>query len=163
MTSLTLSPFSKGKYMVCVKGASEIILDMCTSYISNGGEEKKLDDQKLEEIKKKVITNFASQAYRTLTIAYKEISVEEFDKINKDDDMSDSEEKLEKSLESELTLICIIGIQDPLRDGIPEAVGRCKKSGITVRMVTGDNLDTARAIAKNAGILTEIEAANKYA
>ena len=162
MTTLTKSPFSKDKYIVCVKGASEIILSMWTSFIGAGGEEKKLDEQKLQQIQKNVISTFASQAYRTLTIAYKEIPTEEFDKINKDDDMSDSEENLEKSLESELTLICIVGIQDPLRDGIPEAVGRCKKSGITVRMVTGDNLDTARAIAKNAGILNEKEAALKY-
>jgi magnesium-transporting ATPase (P-type) len=78
---------------------------MCTSYIDKGGEEKKIDDQKLQEIQKKVISSFASQAYRTLTIAYKEISVEEFDKVNKDDDMSDSDEGIDKLLESELTLI----------------------------------------------------------
>lgn len=162
MTALAKSPFSDDKYIVCVKGASEIILDMCTNFIGENGEVKTLDDEKMQEIQQKVIFNFANQAYRTLTIAFKEIPCEEFDKVNRDDDMSDDEENLEKSLESELTLICIVGIQDPLRDGIPEAVGRCKKSGITVRMVTGDNLDTARAIAKNAGIITEREANFKY-
>ena len=50
-----------------------------------------------------------------------------------------------------------------MRDGIPEAVGRCKRAGVTVRMVTGDNLKTAKAIAKNAGILSISEANSRYA
>lgn len=45
------------------------------------------------------------------------------------------------------------GIQDPLRPGINEAVNTCKKAGVTVRMVTGDNMDTAIAISKEAGII----------
>lgn len=45
------------------------------------------------------------------------------------------------------------GIKDPLKDGIHEAVMKCHNAGITVRMVTGDNLDTAVAISKEAGIL----------
>jgi Ca2+ transporting ATPase len=47
----------------------------------------------------------------------------------------------------------LVGIQDPLREGIPEAVQKCYNAGITVRMVTGDNVDTAIAISKKAGIL----------
>lgn len=58
-------------------------------------------------------------------------------------------------LESDLTLIAIAGIKDPLRKEIPEAIKKCKSAGITVRMVTGDNMNTAIAIAKDAGILPE--------
>lgn len=47
----------------------------------------------------------------------------------------------------------MVGIKDPLRDGIKEAVAKCNTAGVTVRMVTGDNLDTAVAISKEAGIL----------
>lgn len=61
----------------------------------------------------------------------------------------------ENILESELTLIAIAGIKDPLRKEIPEAIKKCKAAGITVRMVTGDNINTAVAIAKDAGILSE--------
>lgn len=52
-----------------------------------------------------------------------------------------------------LTLICITGIKDPLRPEIVDAVKKCKRAGITVRMVTGDNYNTAIAIAKECGIL----------
>lgn len=162
MTTVTNSPLNDDNYIVLVKGASEIILDLCTKQVGEGGEVKDFDDGKLEEIQKDVISKFADSAYRTLTLAYKEVPKEELNKQKQDVD-SDSEEQLEEYLESELILLAVVGIQDPLRDGIPEAVGRCKKSGITVRMVTGDNLSTAKAIAKDAGILSEREADQKYA
>lgn len=49
----------------------------------------------------------------------------------------------------------MVGIKDPLRDEIPHAVEQCKKAGVRVRMITGDNAETAKAIAKEAGILEE--------
>lgn len=52
-----------------------------------------------------------------------------------------------------MTIIALVGIKDPLRKQIPAAVETCKKAGIIVRMVTGDNPETAIAIAKDAGIL----------
>lgn len=55
--------------------------------------------------------------------------------------------------ENELIIIGMVGIKDPLRDGIAEAVEKCRVAGVTVRMVTGDNKETAIAIAKEAGIL----------
>jgi len=162
MTTVTVSPLDKEKYIVLSKGASEIILDLSTKYVGENGEIQDFDDEKMEEVKNNVIHKFAEQAYRTLSIAYKEVSKEEFDK-QKQDVSSDNEEQLEEYLETDLILLAIAGIQDPLRDGIPEAVGRCKKSGITVRMVTGDNLDTAKAIAMNAGILSKKDVEQKYA
>lgn len=61
-------------------------------------------------------------------------------------------------LETNLTAVGIWGIQDPLRPGIFDSISRCKVSGITVIMCTGDNIDTAVAISKNAGIVTAEEA-----
>jgi len=54
-------------------------------------------------------------------------------------------------------MVGIFGLMDPLRPGIRDAVEQCHRSGINVRMVTGDNLDTAIAISKEAGIITELE------
>ena len=59
----------------------------------------------------------------------------------------------DEEVESRLTIIAMAGIKDPLREGIPEAVAKCHNAGIMVRMVTGDNVDTAVAISKEAGIL----------
>ena len=59
-----------------------------------------------------------------------------------------------EALEKNLTLIGIYALQDPLRDEVVRSVRICHKAGINVRMVTGDNIDTAKAIAIEAGILT---------
>jgi magnesium-transporting ATPase (P-type) len=59
----------------------------------------------------------------------------------------------EEAVISGLTAIAILGIQDPVRPEVPDAIARCQRSGITVRMVTGDNINTARSIATACGIL----------
>lgn len=67
-------------------------------------------------------------------------------------------------LEKDLTAVGLFGIQDPLRDGIKESILKCRKAGITTIMCTGDNIDTAIAISKNAGIVTDEEIArSRYA
>ncbi|KAM0951051.1 putative P-type Ca(2+) transporter [Dioscorea sansibarensis] len=53
------------------------------------------------------------------------------------------------------TLIAVLGIKDPVRPGVKKAVQTCIAAGITVRMVTGDNINTAKAIAKECGIFTD--------
>ena len=57
-------------------------------------------------------------------------------------------------LEKDLCVLGIFGIIDPLREGVTNAVATCDKAGVTVVMCTGDNIDTAVAISKNAGIVT---------
>ena len=91
-----------------------------------------------KEILNTIVKNFASQTLRTITLAYKEINFNS---------------SIEDNLDTDLTLIAIAGIMDPLRDEIPKSIKICRQAGITVRMVTGDNLETAVAIAKKAGIL----------
>lgn len=118
-----------------------------------------MPQSKKDEILKEVVKEqFARQAFRTLLIAYHDISLSEFNrlKVNNNDFASeDDREKLEKL---GLTAIGIYGLQDPLRPEIKDSVKKCHGAGITIRMVTGDNLDTAKAIAIEAGILTQKEA-----
>lgn len=63
------------------------------------------------------------------------------------------EQKDKDALENDLKIVCIFGIKDPLKNGITAAVETLRKAGVTTRMVTGDNLQTAMAIAKEAGII----------
>mmetsp|Transcript_17025 Transcript_17025/g.41167 ORF Transcript_17025/g.41167 Transcript_17025/m.41167 type:complete len:1074 (+) Transcript_17025:256-3477(+) len=123
------------------KGASEIIVDICTSYVDNDMVVRPLDEAKRQEMLAQ-ITAMASQGLRTIALAYRD--------INDVDAAVNSEE----APEEELTCIGIVGIKDPLRKEVPGAVKTCQKAGIKVRMVTGDNLQTAKAIAKECGILT---------
>jgi len=66
-----------------------------------------------------------------------------------------SEKICEEELEKDMVLDAVVGIADPLRADVVDAVRTCQNAGIMVRMITGDSLDTAKAIAKEAGILSE--------
>ena len=59
----------------------------------------------------------------------------------------------EEKIIDNLTCICVVGIEDPVRPEVPGAIIKCQRAGITVRMVTGDNINTARAIAAKCGII----------
>ncbi|XP_075109875.1 putative calcium-transporting ATPase 11, plasma membrane-type isoform X2 [Nicotiana tabacum] len=127
-----------GKVRAFCKGASEIILKMCDSLIDLNGEIVPLTENRIRNIMD-VISEFAGEALRTLCVAFK-----------------DFEDGCEENIipDSGYTLLAIIGIKDPVRPGVNKAVKTCLAAGITVRMVTGDNINTAKAIAKECGILT---------
>ncbi|KAK9867201.1 hypothetical protein WJX84_002696, partial [Apatococcus fuscideae] len=90
---------------------------------------------------KGVITAMAERGLRTLCLAYR--------------DMPDAPaaSELQEQPAEDLTACCIVGIKDPVRKEVPDAVAVCKRAGITVRMVTGDNLHTAQHIARECGIM----------
>ncbi|XP_065038274.1 probable calcium-transporting ATPase 8, plasma membrane-type isoform X1 [Musa acuminata AAA Group] len=121
------------------KGASELILQTCDQIIDSDGNTIFLSKKKREDMMN-VINSFACEALRTLCLAFKDIS---------------EDADLEEIPASGYTLIAVFGIKDPVRPGVKEAVQTCKAAGIKVRMVTGDNINTAKAIAKECGILTE--------
>lgn len=89
----------------------------------------------------------AEESLRTLCLAYKNIGVECLE--SKDSKGVFDVEK------SHLVLITVIGVKDVPRPEVPAAIAKCRKAGIKVRMVTGDNMVTARAIAKEVGIIQE--------
>ncbi|PUZ52100.1 hypothetical protein GQ55_6G243600 [Panicum hallii var. hallii] len=122
------------------KGASEIILASCTKYLDEHGNVVRLDGATLDHLKA-TIDSFANEALRTLCLAY----------IDVDGGFSASDQIPMDGY----TCIGIVGIKDPVRPGVKESVAICRSAGITVRMVTGDNINTAKAIARECGILTE--------
>lgn len=136
------------KLYVFVKGASEVIVNMCHKHINLTGHTHTLDDGEKQEIYDQIIVQYAQRAYRTLGLAYKIIKKGDWKKFVNEDGTYNTER-----LESKLILLGVFGIQDPVRNGVPEAVRKCQHAGITVRMVTGDNKETAMAIAKECGIL----------
>nr|GMD90566.1 putative calcium-transporting ATPase 11, plasma membrane-type [Ipomoea batatas] len=121
------------------KGAAEIVLRMCDRVIDGNGEFVHLSGGQVENITN-IITEFASEALRTLCLAFKDIE----------------DGCLENNIpDFGYTLIAVVGIKDPVRPGVEDAVKTCLAAGIKVRMVTGDNINTAKAIAKECGILTD--------
>ncbi|KAF7693327.1 plasma membrane calcium-transporting ATPase 4 isoform X1 [Silurus meridionalis] len=123
------------------KGASEIILRKCSYIQDAAGQPRVFKPKDRDEMVRKVIEPMACDGLRTICIATREFTGEEPNWDN------------EAEILTDLTCICVVGIEDPVRPEVPEAISKCQKAGITVRMVTGDNINTARAIATKCGIL----------
>ncbi|XP_058933698.1 plasma membrane calcium-transporting ATPase 2 isoform X6 [Kogia breviceps] len=124
------------------KGASEILLKKCCKILNGAGEPRVFRPRDRDEMVKKVIEPMACDGLRTICVAYRDFpSSPEPDWDNENDIVND------------LTCICVVGIEDPVRPEVPEAIRKCQRAGITVRMVTGDNINTARAIAIKCGII----------
>ncbi|KAG8589066.1 hypothetical protein GDO81_006237 [Engystomops pustulosus] len=131
-----------GGFRMYSKGASEIILRKCTKILDQGSEVCAFKSRDRDEMVKKVIEPMACDGLRTICLAYRDFPAgSEPDWDNEADILSD------------LTCIAVVGIEDPVRPEVPEAIQKCQRAGITVRMVTGDNINTARAIATKCGIL----------
>eukprot|EP01012_Entosiphon_sulcatum_P003439 TRINITY_DN11083_c0_g1_i1.p1 TRINITY_DN11083_c0_g1~~TRINITY_DN11083_c0_g1_i1.p1 ORF type:complete len:1224 (+),score=220.52 TRINITY_DN11083_c0_g1_i1:41-3673(+) len=128
-----------GAMMLYVKGAPEYLLPQCDHYLNPKGERELIDETRRRYFSS-VITDMSSSGNRTLLVAYAELDSLSFPASEPGDEV--------------LTLIAIFGIQDPIRDEVPLAVQQCQQAGICIRMVTGDNRNTAISIAKQCGVLT---------
>ncbi|KAI3668102.1 hypothetical protein L6452_43177 [Arctium lappa] len=124
------------------KGAAETVLTMCSNYYQNTGHKMSLNHDERTHLEK-VIEEMEASGFRCIAFAHKPIPAEEL-KHNKDG----------KALDQEgLTLLGIVGIKDPCRPGVKEAIDTCRDAGVHVMMITGANLSTAKAIATECGIL----------
>jgi len=133
-----------------VKGAAEIVLRLCTHYVDENGDKVELTDEKREDIITNVIEKYAKKALRTICLAYRDLEEGEGGPMHEEV----AEDGFNKQVEMNgLTCIAILGIRDVIRPEVPDAVLTCQKAGIKVRMVTGDNLVTALAIAKECKIV----------
>ncbi|XP_051687858.1 plasma membrane calcium-transporting ATPase 2 isoform X1 [Oryctolagus cuniculus] len=138
----TVIKLPDGSFRMYSKGASEIVLKKCCRILNGAGEPRVFRPRDRDEMVKKVIEPMACDGLRTICVAYRDFpSSPEPDWDN------------ENHILSELTCICVVGIEDPVRPEVPEAIRKCQRAGITVRMVTGDNINTARAIAIKCGII----------
>ncbi|KAK1289002.1 Calcium-transporting ATPase 8, plasma membrane-type [Acorus calamus] len=125
------------------KGAAEIVLSSCKYWLATDGTVKSIDN-KIDEFKK-MIDDMAAKSLRCVAFAYRLYSIE---------NIPNEEQRDQWALpEDELIFLAIAGLKDPCRPGVKNAVQLCTHAGVKVRMVTGDNVQTAKAIALECGIL----------
>uniref|UniRef100_A0A8C2Z8R2 Calcium-transporting ATPase n=1 Tax=Cyclopterus lumpus TaxID=8103 RepID=A0A8C2Z8R2_CYCLU len=139
----TVLKLADGSYRMFSKGASEILLKKCYKILTANGEAKVFRPRDRDDMVKKVIEPMASEGLRTICLAYRDFPVSE----------GEPDWDNENDILSGLTCLSVVGIEDPVRPEVPDAIKQCQRAGITVRMVTGDNINTARAIASKCGIL----------
>ncbi|KAL6459612.1 hypothetical protein MHYP_G00313710 [Metynnis hypsauchen] len=132
-----------GSFRMFSKGASEILLKKCYKILTATGEAKVFRPRDRDDMVKKVIEPMASEGLRTICLAYRDFPATD----------GEPDWENESDILTSLTCVCVVGIEDPVRPEVPDAIRKCQRAGITVRMVTGDNINTARAIATKCGIL----------
>jgi len=147
-----------GGFRFYSKGASEILSKKCSSHIvvrENGGSDNgelaiaPVDELARDNISRTIIF-YANQTLRTIALTYRD-----FPSWPPPEFALNEENEVEyEDLSQDMTLIAITGIEDPLRPGVTESVGKCHLAGVTVKMCTGDNVLTARSIAAQCGIFT---------
>ena len=165
MSSIVLIRYPDGshKLRLYIKGAAEVIISRCTSAMVG-------DDDTSTPLsshdKHDVLDTMHGDSLRLLAVAYKDL----------DDTLSEEEVSMVTDgtcathavlyqnaideFEHDLTLIAVLGIADPLRPEVKDAIASCERGGISVRMFTGDNLVTAASIAKDCGILKPEDTVN---
>ena len=150
----TVIPLETGGYRIYTKGASEIILSKCAFILKDGGRPEKFSMPARDRCIKDVIEPMARDGLRTIAIAYRDFvpSKAEINQVHIEPGAMPNWDDEAKIVDN-LTCVCIVGIEDPVRPEVPEAIRKCQRAGITVRMVTGDNINTARAIATKCGII----------
>ncbi|MBA0742385.1 hypothetical protein Gogos_015449 [Gossypium gossypioides] len=123
------------------KGAAEMLLAMCSCYYDKKGVSKFMNEDERAHIGM-VIESMAAKSLRCIAFATSDVTVTD-----------GNEENHTKLEETGLTWLGLVGLKDPCRPGVKQAVESCKKAGVSIKMITGDNMHTARAIAFECGIL----------
>ena len=143
---------ANGKFRVFAKGASEILLAKCSSTLENTSEGEPAAVPLTEtdrEMFNTIISSYAGQTLRTIGSSYRDFESWPPEGAASEDDAS----KVDfNAIHENMTLIGIYGIKDPLRPSVIDALKDCRRAGVVVRMVTGDNIQTATAIASECGI-----------
>ena len=126
----------KGGYLVAAKGAAEIVLDLCDNVLDEHGKSVKMTDKHRDAIKE-ANSRLSSQALRVLGLAYKE----------------SKSQPATKEIETKLTFVGLQAMMDPPREEVIEVIHRVQtEAGMRVVMITGDYIETAKAVAKEIGI-----------
>ncbi|XP_054821070.1 putative calcium-transporting ATPase 13, plasma membrane-type [Prosopis cineraria] len=121
------------------KGAAEMVLKLCSKYYDASGNIKDLDNDK-KLVFEQIIQGMAASSLRCIAFAHSEV-------------IKEDEQGSQKVIEEGLTLLGFVGIKDPCRLGVKKAVQDCQQAGVNVKMITGDNVFTAKAIATECDIL----------
>ncbi|KXX76192.1 Calcium-transporting ATPase 2 [Madurella mycetomatis] len=147
----TVIKLQGSKHRLYIKGAPEVVLAQCSTGVTDPTEP--LSVSLLGESDKVDISNavsrYASLSLRTLALAYRDVDCWPPEGVR-----TDSTQVELADVFHDMTWVAVLAIQDPVRAGVPAAVRDCQRASVAVKMVTGDRVETARAIARECGIVT---------
>lgn len=159
-------------FRVYYKGAAEVMLKFCGYKFNEANDVVSIDRDSRDKVLYK-IDEYANEALRAIALGHQDfLGITQWPpaSLASEDNVSEADplklvdiSNMKGDKTKNLVLDCLVGIQDPLKEGVPEAVLRCKDAGVSVRMVTGDYLRTAKAISQSCYILTPEDLTSEFA
>ncbi|CAG8134065.1 unnamed protein product [Penicillium nalgiovense] len=143
-----------GKYRMLVKGAAEILVSQSTRIVRDPTDslsEAPITDEDRTSLDN-IMNNYATRSLRCIALVHRDF--DEWPPRGTPTSETDRNQAVFEPIFKDMTMLGIFGIQDPVREGVADAVYVCQRAGVFVRMVTGDNIVTAKAIAQECGIYT---------
>ena len=160
MSTVISNATGEGDYdkRLLVRGASELILASCSHFLASDGQRFDISDDKRGEINE-VINREGQRGRRTVVVAYRDLEPGQFGDSH--DAPAGDNSCVKDAEKSGLTFVSVVGLEDILRPGAQESMQACLAKGISVRMVTGDNIIVSKEIAKQCGITSEGDLADE--
>jgi calcium-translocating P-type ATPase len=140
-----ITAYKEDCYKVYVKGAAEVVLDLCMFEYDSQGTVRAMTEERRAELHG-TVKLYADELLRNIVFAYREIPLSAFNLEHYDPVMR-------PMIEADLIFVGLTGIEDPIRPEVPSAVAKVHRAGLKVIMVTGDNKDTAMRIAVQCNLL----------
>lgn len=143
-----------GKYRMLVKGAAEILTSKTTRIVRDPTDslsEAPITDDDRTSLDN-IMNNYATRSLRCIALVHRDF--DQWPPRGAPTSETDRNQAVFEPIFEDMTMLGIFGIQDPVREGVADAVYTCQRAGVFVRMVTGDNIVTAKAIAQECGIYT---------
>ena len=136
----------EGERTIFLKGASERVIDLC-EFINDQGQVQPFTTEQKEALKRDIVLPYSKDALRTIGLAYRQ------DSSILPEAFFHEEQADESYITNGMVFLGVVGLKDPVQPEVPRAVKSVKRAGVKVRLITGDNVETAIAIAKDCGIL----------
>ncbi|CDM28491.1 hypothetical protein DTO013E5_1052 [Penicillium roqueforti] len=149
-----VTQLENGKYRMLVKGAAEILSHKSTRIVQDPTDtlsETPVTDENRTALDS-IMTTYATRSLRCIALVYRDF--DQWPPRGAPTSETDDTQAVFEPIFKDMAMLGIFGIQDPVRAGVAEAVYTCQRAGVFVRMVTGDNIMTAKAIAQECGIYT---------
>ena len=147
-------PQEEGGFRLYCKGAQEVVASRCAEIMSGEGTKSEPLSDGLRSQLSETALAYTRRGMRCLGLAFRDLPAGfDLEKLSETAKNSDGTDAFEA--ETDLVFVATVGIEDPLRPEVPLAIKKCYTAGIDIRMVTGDNSETAVSIAYQAGILRD--------
>jgi len=138
---------------VYIKGAPEIVIPTCQSHYGADAQLKDFDSSERSYLTDNILNEMTTKSLRTMAFSYADMAEQKFNDLKESTNNFSKPDDIHQ-LDNNTTFLALVALKDPLRADLKDTLAYAPLSGIEVRLISGDHLETAKAVAADAGILS---------